>query len=139
MSLIVMLSSYLLAEENKILELAKMAIENKEYERAINLYKKAIEEGYNRPLITFNIGNIYYRMGNMGMAIASYEEVIQLAPHFKDSYLNLGKIYYKGQEYSNALLAFQKLLVKAPNNVELILLIGDTYKQLNMIVEAEKS
>ena len=62
-----MVMSSLLAKESKVLDLAKTAIENKEYERAISLYKRAIDEGHSRPLITFNIGNLYYRMGNMGM------------------------------------------------------------------------
>ena len=58
------------------------------YDYALDAYLAILEEVEN-PDLYFNIGNTYYRLGNLGQAIWAYEKGIQLYPLHKDLKYNL--------------------------------------------------
>ena len=58
------------------------------YDYALDAYLAILEKVEN-PDLYFNIGNTYYRQGNLGQAIWAYEKGIQLSPLHKDLKYNL--------------------------------------------------
>ena len=82
--------------------------ENKEYDKAISFYLRAIEldpdyaDAYN------NLGLDYYNQGNYIKAIELWEKAIELKPDFAAAYLNLGLAYYNNSDVNTALIYYKK-------------------------------
>jgi tetratricopeptide (TPR) repeat protein len=60
-----------------------------EYEKAIGEYNKLIDEGYLGTPLFYNLGNSYYRIGKIGLAILYYERALKLSPSDEDIKHNL--------------------------------------------------
>lgn len=58
---------------------ADAAYRTSDYQKAIELYQQALKEGVSATLYN-NIGNAYYRVDNIPMAILSYEKAMKLDP-----------------------------------------------------------
>lgn len=63
--------------------------QNKLYEQAITDYEEIIRSGYEGLSVYYNLGNSYYRTGNIGMAILNYERALKLEPNDEDVLHNL--------------------------------------------------
>ena len=124
---------------NALLEAANKANLSTQYKKAIFLYEKALDSGANKAIVYFNLGNIYYHLNNPGKSIVYYQQVIAIAPQFKDSYLNLGKIFYLKEEYVRALNIFKKYVNINEEDIETWLLVGDVYKKLQRLDLSERS
>ncbi len=59
------------------------------YSKAISLYNKALSLGFAPGGLYYNLGNAYYRNGDLGKAIASYLRARQLLPRNSDVLENL--------------------------------------------------
>ena len=57
---------------------------------AIAGWESLVAEGQNQPETLFNLGNAYYRNGNLGKAILAYRRAQRLAPRDPDIRANLG-------------------------------------------------
>lgn len=66
---------------------------NNDFEKAIQAYEDILNSGYEAPEIFYNLGNAYYRIGNLAAAILNYERALLRAPHDKDSRYNLELAY----------------------------------------------
>ncbi|MFC2134311.1 tetratricopeptide repeat protein, partial [Bacteroidota bacterium] len=60
-----------------------------QYDEAIKIYKKILEEGYESESVHFNLGNCYFRINKLGYAILNYEKALRLAPDDEDINYNL--------------------------------------------------
>lgn len=69
-------------EANKLYQAA-------DYENALIVYKQITDQGYVSPALYFNIGNTYYRVGEIGRAILNYERGLKLDPSDDDIKYNL--------------------------------------------------
>jgi len=69
-------------EANRLYEQAK-------YEEAAAAYLKILDSGVVSPAVYFNLGNAYFKSGQLGMAIVSYRKAQQLAPRDPDIRANL--------------------------------------------------
>lgn len=68
---------------------ADKAYQNEDYDRAISLYREVIDkEGVSSDLL-YNLGNAYYRTGDIAHAILSYERSLRLNPANDDAKANL--------------------------------------------------
>ena len=65
------------------------AYQSGEFQRAIQLYQKAISEGFDNGHVRFNLGNAYYRTGSIGRAIANYRLALLDLPGDPDVRANL--------------------------------------------------
>lgn len=63
--------------------------QNKEYDKAIEIYEQLVDEGYEGTSLYFNLGNSYYRTGKLGYAILYYERALKLSPGDSDTEFNL--------------------------------------------------
>ena len=59
------------------------------YDKAIEEYKKLVDEGYVGTSLFFNLGNANYRIGKIGYAILYYEKARELSPSDEDVKHNL--------------------------------------------------
>lgn len=59
------------------------------YLLAEQLYLKALEVGGSSTTLFYNLGNAYYRQGNLGKAIVNYERALKLDPTNADARANL--------------------------------------------------
>lgn len=63
---------------------------NKEdYQNAITLYEKSLNEEGPDAETYYNLGNAFYRSGKIGKAVLSYERALKLDPTHQDSRINL--------------------------------------------------
>ncbi|MGC8990249.1 MAG: tetratricopeptide repeat protein [Verrucomicrobiia bacterium] len=69
-------------EANRLYEQAK-------YEEAAAAYLKILDSGVVSPAVYFNLGNAYFKSGQLGRAIVSYRKAQQLAPRDPDIRANL--------------------------------------------------
>lgn len=59
------------------------------FSQAEERYLHALKEGGSSTALFYNLGNVYYRQGNLGMAIVSYERALKLDPTNSDAKANL--------------------------------------------------
>lgn len=68
------------AEVADVLEDARAAYEAGDYRAAVDDYRAALDRGVDHALIHYNLGNAYFRAGELGPAIASYVRAERRAP-----------------------------------------------------------
>ena len=56
---------------------------------AAGLYGKLVEQGYKSKELYFNLGNAYFKVGNLGLAVLNYRRAWQIAPRDPDIQANL--------------------------------------------------
>jgi tetratricopeptide (TPR) repeat protein len=59
------------------------------YADAAKEYESIVQQGYASAELYYNLGNTYYRLGQLGPAILSYERAFRLAPNDPDIQQNL--------------------------------------------------
>jgi len=68
---------------------ANQLFETREYERAITLYTSIVQQGLESPALYFNLGNAYFRNGDLGHAVLYYLRAKRLSPGDDDIAANL--------------------------------------------------
>ncbi|MCC6142166.1 MAG: tetratricopeptide repeat protein [Candidatus Hydrogenedentes bacterium] len=68
---------------------ANAAYDNGQYREAAVSYEQLVQQSVADPAVFFNLGNCYFRLGNLGYAIANYERSLQLRPSFEAARTNL--------------------------------------------------
>lgn len=61
---------------------------NSNYQQAAEIYTQLLEY-QNSPELYYNLGNAYFKQGELGKSILAYERALRLQPHFKDAQYNL--------------------------------------------------
>lgn len=69
-------------------EQANAAYAEANYESAIEQYNELIQTNPSA-FLYYNLGNAYYKTGELGKSILNYERALRLNPHFKDAQYNL--------------------------------------------------
>jgi len=68
---------------------ADSAYKASDYVRAVELYESVLAEGFVSADLYYNLGNAYYRTGQMGQAILNYGRALRLNPSMTDARENL--------------------------------------------------
>ncbi len=68
---------------------ANSAIAKENYEFATRTYETILGQGFEHEDLYYNLGNAYYRSGDLGLAIWAYEKGLQFAPRNPDLKYNL--------------------------------------------------
>jgi tetratricopeptide (TPR) repeat protein len=116
---------------DKYTALANDKYNDKKYQQAIALYKKAIVEGENPGLAYYNIANAYYTIDSLAQAVVYYKATIKFAPEFFRGYLNLATVYYSLEEYGECiatLLDAKRLEDEFNSNSTVKLLLASAYE-----------
>ncbi len=69
--------------------LADSAYNKENYREAIDLYNKSLADDGLSSTLFYNLGNAYYRNGNLGKAVLSYERALRINPANADARQNL--------------------------------------------------
>jgi tetratricopeptide (TPR) repeat protein len=80
------------ASENSpraLFERANARYESGEHAEAIGLYRRLVDAGVESAALYYNLGNAYYKVGELGRAILNYERAHRLAPRGVDIAQNL--------------------------------------------------
>jgi len=88
---IALLPFFLSAQENndKLWEQANSFYTAEEYQQAASAYEQILSSGEESAKLYFNLGNAYYKTGDINMAILNYERAKVLAPQDEDIAFNL--------------------------------------------------
>ena len=78
-----------LAVQQSSLEQANQAYSNADYETAVSLYESIATAGYESAELYFNLGNAYFKVGNIPSAILFYEKAAKLDPTDESIRFNL--------------------------------------------------
>lgn len=79
----------------QLLQNGNKAYSEGNYESAAEFYNAILNSGQQSPELYYNLGNAYYRMEELGLAILNYERALRLKPHFSDARQNLELAYSK--------------------------------------------
>lgn len=87
---LVLTAGMAVADDNQLLlEEANKSYSNDNFEKAIELYQKVIDNGMESAGVYFNLGNAYFKMNNLPSAILYYEKAKKLKPNDEDINTNL--------------------------------------------------
>ena len=73
---------------DSLFQLGNTYYENEQYETAARTYEQ-LENDYSHEYLYLNLGNSYYRMGELGNAVWAYEKAYSIAPRDQDIIYNL--------------------------------------------------
>lgn len=63
--------------------------QDEDYAGAVRAYEQILEEGYESGTLYYNLGNAYFKLGELGLAILNYERARRLMPRNGDVRANL--------------------------------------------------
>lgn len=69
--------------------IANKLYESGQYDQAIQIYQQIISQGVQDSAIYYNLGNVYYKQGDLGLAIVNYERAALINPRDSDIQANL--------------------------------------------------
>lgn len=88
-SLLIIALAVLTSQAASLAEQGDSAYTADDFQRAAELYTKAAETEGTSSALFYNLGNTYYRMGQLGRAILNYERALKLDPTNEDARANL--------------------------------------------------
>ncbi|MBD3636931.1 MAG: tetratricopeptide repeat protein [Crocinitomicaceae bacterium] len=77
-----------IAQQDKFQEGNKL-YESGNYEQAIEKYSSIVSQGYHSAELYYNLGNAYYRNGELGKSIWAFESALKIEPDHEDALFNL--------------------------------------------------
>lgn len=77
------------ASASDLISQADSAYSADNFPMAERLYKEALIHHGTSSVLFYNLGNTYYRQGNLGMALVNYERALKLDPSNSDARINL--------------------------------------------------
>jgi tetratricopeptide (TPR) repeat protein len=77
-----------LAQESEM-QVANSLYENGRFAEAAQAYEQLIQQSVHDSAVYYNLGNAYFRLGDIGQAIFNYQRAAQLAPRDADIQANL--------------------------------------------------
>lgn len=111
------LSSVLDAQETDQIKEGIDLIQNKEYEKAKIIFKKIMKGQPKNILANFNLGKIYYKVGDFENAVNFFNKAINLNNKNANYYIWLGKAY-EGKLEDAGLFSFASITSKMKSNFE---------------------
>jgi len=72
-----------------LLDSANAAYVAEDYSKAVDFYEQILQEGYFAADIYYNLGNAYYKKGELAAAILFYEKALKIEPTHEDAAYNL--------------------------------------------------
>ncbi|MDD2806607.1 MAG: tetratricopeptide repeat protein [Elusimicrobiales bacterium] len=89
--------------------LASVYHADKNYPLAEKYYRLAIENQPSNPVYYYNLGNLYYNMGDTGKAVESFTKTVELDKNYADAWHNLGYVYKASGNFEEADRCFRKV------------------------------
>ncbi len=106
------------------LEKAKLALDAKDYDLALEHLSRAEEKGLASAELYFLRGNAYMARGELALAEQAYLEALAIDPSHADAQSNLGVLYYRQGQYERAEERFRQALRSRPDDAEICYNLG---------------
>jgi len=106
--------------------LAQLRMKN--YDKAILIYKKAIQTNPNDPTVHSNLGTVYFSDQKYKEALDEFSMAVRLKPDYSEAWTNLGSTYGTFQQFDLAIGAFEKSLAIDPSNAQTNYFLGITWQ-----------
>lgn len=113
--------------------------ESKDYNQAIEHYKKAIATNPNDAVMLENIGLAFEAAGQAEEAEAAYHRAVTEAPNVPIPRNRLGIFYYNQQQYDKAIACYQIAIQLQPDNAIYHNNLALAQEAIGYLEEAEKS
>jgi len=89
---LILIPIFILAQDNEtVFNAANEDYKNGQFDPAITKYLQILESGEVSPSLHFNLGNSYYKKGELGYAVLHYEKSLLLQPNDEEVLFNLEK------------------------------------------------
>lgn len=124
---------------NDLLEEGKTYCNNEEYDKAIEIFKKAVELNPNDDDSWRLLGNSYNRNGQIEEAIKYYLKAAELNPDDSRNWFNLGISYSNNEQYKEAINSFLKVVELNPDDSYSWYGLGNSYIKNKQVEDAIKS
>jgi len=109
-----------------------------QYAKAIILYKKSASRGGDLSAIAFNMGNCYFRLGDLPKAAAAYQKSLRLSNTDNPPALkNLASVLFRLKEYGQTIALYRRLLRDEPQFISGWLFLADAYTQTGDLISAQ--
>ena len=113
------------------------ALDARQYDVAIEQFKKAITADPGDYGAHFNLGLAYSLTGNDALAIPEYQRTLELKPGIHQAELNLGLSFYNTGKFPEALEYYTKAVASKADSADSELGLGRTLARLGRRDEAE--
>ena len=113
-------SSWVLASAHSKNEEGNQLYQEKKYPEALKKYTEAQLEAPDSPQLHYNLGNVFFRQGEMEKAREEYRRALAASDASLDprAIYNLGNSFLSQQQYKEAVEAYQRTLKLAPKDMD---------------------
>lgn len=124
------------AEARRINNAGVMAYHNGQYEKALELFRSAIDmepsltEAYN------NLGLTYTEMNEEKKAVEAFKKAIELSPELAAAYNNLGYVFYRLGSFQEAIEMYNEAIGRSANNGSAYTNLGNAHYKLGRTDDA---
>lgn len=99
----------------------------KDFPKSIELYKRAMFYNKDYHYLYNNIGNNYYRIGQLDTAMKYLNRAIELHPDYAEAYSNIGSVYFTKGMRNEAIQAYNKAIEYDAKYYDAYKNMGSTY------------
>lgn len=117
----------------------RVAVFDKQYDRAISLLERAIRLDPSDALAYNALGVVWLEQANYTRALAAFDDAIRRAPQWAYAWHNRALAYTQAGNYSSAIRAYRHAMEVAPRYSYLPYNLGVLYQTLNRRKDAELS
>lgn len=110
-----------------IYQIGNISFDKKDYDKASEFYKKALEKNAKNPAVLSKLARIEYERGDKQKAMDQFNSVIDLNPQFYESLLWLGKGSIDGKRLNEAMGFYGKALEVNPYDPEIHFELGKLF------------
>ena len=112
------------------LELGNVWLARGKYKKALERYRACQEKSIENPVVTFNIGLTYRKMGELDKALRYYKRAASLDPGFVEPALELATLHTDAGEFSEASDILRRTADRHPEHRVTHLALAKAYLQL---------
>jgi len=124
--------------ESLAYEVAEFYEKHQEYDKAVRIYKRIINEGETGDLAKTRLVNIYLTMGENDKALALLRELRTILPESHNVDMTISRILLSQEKYAEAIMILEDVLKTNPELTVVHYLLAMAYYKNNQSVKAEE-
>lgn len=109
------------------------ALQNKEYEQAIESFLKAIEENPEDAVGYINIGNVFGSIGEVEKAEQFFQKAITLDEEAGTALYGLANLYYNEERYAEAAKLYEQAIRKGIEEADAYFMLGKSLERSEQV------
>lgn len=99
------------------------------YEKAIELFMKAVEEDPNEPTGYINIGNIFASLNDAEQAEPFFQKALTLDENAGTAFYGLANLYYNQERFEEAAKLYEKAIKTGLDSADAYFMLGKSLEQ----------